>query len=243
MKVRLKDLNNITSSKIDYSNIMFEIFGYRKTWLFKRLMFRHKFVKAYRLVSDVKEVDISKIELDRNIDLKVPSHIDNITYMAMMELQAILSKPYEDIQEHIANVITKVCFSENIDKDYSSSCGEYKDFKKLVLNSSLFEMMGIFNWIVKAVEVSNMDWKKRFLSVSVVDEDYEQANNGAMEQFNVIRTIKNLCKDFNVTYSEAWQLSYAVSQTSSYENATQNNVQQKLIKLKEAKMKKQRQAY
>ena len=74
--------------------------------------------------------------------------------------------------------------------------------------------------------------------------EYNQANGGAMDQFNVIRTIKNLCKDFNVDYYQAWQLSYALTQTSSYDSATEGYVQDKLRKIKEAKFKaQQKQAY
>lgn len=75
------------------------------------------------------------------------------------------------------------------------------------------------------------------MSVQVDDADYAQADGGAMSQFNVICTIKNLCKEFNVDYDGAWQLSYALTQTSSYAVATQGHVQDKLRKLKEVKFK------
>ena len=76
------------------------------------------------------------------------------------------------------------------------------------------------------------------LSVHVEDKDFEQAGGNRMSQFNVINTIKMLCRDFNCTDSEAWQKSYALSQTNSYEAASRNFTQDQMRMLKEVKMKR-----
>ena len=100
-----------------------------------------------------------------------------------MEIQA-LAQDENDMQDYIANIISKACFSENYKVDYSSNIDEYKEFKKLILNSSLIDMMGIYNWVVKAIGASNIEWKKRFLSVQVDDPRIQSSKwwcNGSIQ--------------------------------------------------------------
>lgn len=238
-KIRLKDLNNVSSDVPVYADIMEGVCEYKNNWIGKRFKFKSKFIEAFNLVQATRQINITLIELNRDIEINVPNNIDNITYKAMMEIQS-LSEHGDDVQDYIANMITKACFSENYKKDYSTQADEYDELKKRVLSAPLEDMMGIYNWIIKGLDASNLEWKKRFMSVQVDDPEYTQADGGAMAQFNVIRTIKNICKDFNVGYDQAWQLSYALTQTSSYEVATQNNVQDKLRIIKEAKFKASR---
>ena len=84
-------------------------------------------------------------------------------------------------------------------------------------------------------------WSERFLSVEVLDADYEQANGSRMAQFSVILSVKAMCKEFNIPFKDAWQLSYNLVQTNSYANATSGKIQDDMRILKEAKMKQSRQ--
>jgi len=214
------------------------LFEYKKRFLINIFKFKKVFNEVFELVEQTKQQNISLIGLNRNIDIKVPANIDGITYKAMMELQA-MSENDGDIQDYIATVVTKVCYSENYDEDYSTNNDNYTILREKILNSPLVDMMGVYNWTITSLRESNKHWKERFLSVQVTDADYSQADAGAMAQFNVIRTVKNLCKDFNVDYYQAWQLSYALTQTSAYDSATESHVQDKLRKLKEVKMRAQ----
>jgi hypothetical protein len=69
-----------------------------------------------------------------------------------------------------------------------------------------------------------------------------QSGVGALQQFTILNTIKTLCTDFNVDYDEAWQMSYALTQTNSYAKATYDHVHENLRILKEHKMKAQKRA-
>ena len=75
------------------------------------------------------------------------------------------------------------------------------------------------------------------MSVEVPNEDVKKAGVGRMNQFSVLSTIKTMCADFNCTYDEAWQMSYAISQTNSYSKATYDHIHENLRILKEHQMK------
>lgn len=243
--LRLKDLENISSKNPNYSIIMKEILNYKNTFFFKKRNFKKNFLKAHSLIFEARNIDISKISLSDNIDIKIPKHIGNISFMAMMELQ-ILMKNYEkeiDFGKYIAKIICIACYSENYKGDYSSNNYKFKSFYNHILNSPIWDMIGIYNWIDKNLRELEIEWNKRFLSVQVEDKDYEQAGGSRMNQFNVINTIKSICKDFNLTYEKAWQVSYALTQTNSYAKATANHIQDQMRQIKEAKMKKHRNQY
>lgn len=241
--LRLRDIENISQQNVDYVTIMKEVLGYNNYWFGRKFVYQSKLMQAHYLVTQSKNVDPTKVELNPDCEIKVPNNIDSITFRAMMELQATLGNSNEEnFTQTIAQIISIVCYQENCDGDYDSNCKSFLKFKERVLNAPIWDMMGIYNWIYKKENESKITWQQRFMSVSVEDQDYQQAGGASMQQFNVINTLKMLCRDFNCTDDRAWQKSYALSQTNSYSLATQNFVQDQMRKIKEVKMKKARNA-
>lgn len=238
-KIRFKHLEGLTSGKPDYVGIMVDVLGFNNRRLGRRRVFNWKFKQAFNLVEQMKTIDIKKVEENPDCKIKRPSNVDNISYMAMMEIQT-LSLSEGTLIDSMAELITKVCYCEYTDKDYSSESKEYADLKTRVLNSPMLDAIGLYNWITKALEDSNKLWSTRFFEVEVSDPDYDNAGGQIMAQFNVINTIKAICNDFNVDFDKAWQMSYGIVQSNSLAKATANYVQEQMRKIKEAKMRSER---
>lgn len=250
--LRLRDLHNISSEEVDYPKIMTEVVGYNNYRIGRKYVFKKAFTQAYKLVQEARLVDPNSVKYNPECGIRIPSNIDSITFRAMIELQTYLKNSNEDLVETIAQIISIVCYQENTfhkvegefkSVKYDSNSLKFKKFKEKILDSYIWDMMGIYNWICKSERESRIIWQQRFMSVHIEDPDYEMAGASSLQQFNVIKTIKILCRDFNCGVEEAWQMSYAMSQTNSYEIATGNYVQDQLRKLREIKMKKQRKGF
>lgn len=196
---------------------------------------RLRYQKELRILSyDIHNIlnkNAEDIKYDKDCGIKIPSNIDNISFENMMSLLSF-KKEGKDLIEVICAKIALACHEENNVSENT--------MKRRVLELPFVSAMGIINWINESIRKSQEDWEKRFLSVYVVDKDYDAAGGHAMNQFNVINTIKNTCNDFNVTYKEAWKMPYSVVQTNSYAKATASYVQHKMEQIKKQKMEQQR---
>lgn len=242
--IKLKHLPIIGSDKIEYSEVMTEIVGYKNTWLRRRRRFKEAFKIAYELIEEIRKVDISKVEWTEDCPIDKPANIDFICFQAMMELQALLEGGIEEdaLVDNITKTIAISCFeSSHKGVDYSSDNEAFENFRQHILQQPLIDMFGLYNWIVESINESSKMWSQRFLSVELQDADYDQANGHRMVQFNVIMSIKNICSDFNIPFKEAWLLSYNLVQTNSYSKATSTKIQDDMRILKEARMKATRQ--
>ncbi len=241
-KLRLKDLNNISSESVDATVFFKEIFGFQKTWFFTKRRFNKLAPKVFDLMTHYRNMDISKLSYNENCNIERPQQIDFITFRAMMELISLLSQNEQDMdaQQKIAIAIATVGFSQRFSIDYNSQCEQYDTFIETILNEPLEDMVGYYNWIVKSVEESQKEWQKRFLSVKVDNPTYDKAEKGRMSQFNIINTIKTICADFNCSYEEAWQVSYNLTQTNSYCEATRSRIQSEETKLREIEFQQKR---
>lgn len=245
--LRLKDLENIASDNVDITIIMKEVLGYKNYPIGRKFVFENKAKKALHMINEARSVDPKECIYNPNCGIKIPQNIDYISFRAMMELRSTIGNSDDsNFTNTVAQIISIVCYQEN-NKDingkplkYDSNCIEFKNFTKKILNSYVWDMMGVYNWIDKAEKESQKNWLERFMSVHVEDKDFENAGAESLNQFNVLKTIKILCRDFNVGYEKAWQMSYALTQTNSYEIATTNFVKNQLTKLKEIKMKNER---
>lgn len=238
--IRLRDLENVVSEKVDMKNLMDEAYGFENKGIFRAF----KLVKVFKQVKHdleiVRATDVSKIAF-KECFIKKPDHIEKITYSAMMELNGVLHKEHDiPLSEIIAKVIATTCFSENHIQDYNSETRAFKNFQNRILNSPLLEMFGLYNWIMKSFKESNDSWEEKFFSVEVEDPDYELAGGKRMAQFNVINTIKKTCKDFNRNDTEAWQMPYYMVQMNNYEAASSAYTQSQMTMLKESKMRTER---
>lgn len=237
--LRLKDIENISNEDVDYKIIMREVLGFKNKYFLRKYIFAKKFKEALYLVKEAQGVNPTLVVRSELTSIKVPYNIDNISFRAMLELRTTLHNydGVSDFGEHCSKVIAIACYSSNFDDDYNSLCKGFIEFENKILISPIWEMVGIYNWINKQLDESDETWNKRFLSVELEDPDYISAGGNRMDQFNVNTTIKTLCKSYNVTYKEAWQLPYVLSQTNSYSMATYNHIQDQMRIIKENKMR------
>tara|TARA_R110000744_G_scaffold373093_1_gene485110 strand:- start:19 stop:774 length:756 start_codon:yes stop_codon:yes gene_type:complete len=241
--IKLRHLGVIGAEKVDYAQAMEDIIGYKNNWFSKKYRFITKFRQTFELVEAIRKVDVSNIQWTEDCPIDKPANIDFISFQAMMELQALLDGGLEEdkLSDNISKTIAISCFESNLEDSYSSDSFEFKAFQEYILDMPLVEMFGLYNWIVESINESAKIWSERFLSVEVLDPDYEQANGSRMSQFSVILSIKSICKEFNIPFKDAWLLSYNLVQTNSYSNATAGKIQDDMRILKEAKMKQSRQ--
>lgn len=240
-KLKLRHLELLEAENIDYATLMIELNGYKNTWWNKKFIFLKSFAKTFKFIEYVKGLDPSLIERDPNCKIKCPESIDDITFMAMMELQTLLNTDSEkSLALLMAEAIAISCFSENHKIDFNVDGLEFEDFKNRVFESPAIEMLGISNWINKELKESQQHWSQQFFSVEVIDKDYEQAGGHKMSAFNIINTIKSICSDFNYTEKEAWQVSYSLTQINSLSKATSAYIQNQMSIIKEARMKTNR---
>lgn len=239
-ELRLRDLDNISSKEPDYTGIMKEL-GYRNYLFNRHPRFTKYFIESHKIIEEGRQIDPKNIEPSPDCKILRPNNIDDITFKAMMELRAVAgTKVEKGLMGVISEMITIACFKTNHQGNYDSKSNRFKWFRQRVLNAPLVEMFGLYNWIYKSLKESNIMWEKRFMTVKVDDNDYEEAGGQRMGQFNVINTLKKTIRDFNCTKSEAWQTSYSLTQTNSYEEATRNHTQDEMRKIKERNMKRDR---
>tara|TARA_R110000737_G_scaffold183478_2_gene207045 strand:- start:2622 stop:3374 length:753 start_codon:yes stop_codon:yes gene_type:complete len=244
-KFKLKHLNDIAKKNIDYKVLMSELFEYRDNWFNRILHLIKSHRKMLTMITIINSLQLKKIEPDPDCKILLPDSVDNITFIAMMKVQILMTDPGDrTTAEAICELIATVCYSANLtnlmDPKFDTDSLDYKKFKLLVWNTSAVQMFGLYNSITKSLDESSKIWQERFLSVQVEDKDYEAAGGNRMNQFNVITTIERLCSAFNYTEEEAWQVSYSLSQTHSYKNSTYGHIQNEMTLIKERKMKQQR---
>lgn len=240
--VKLKHLAWVSDNQIRYDRIMVEALGFNKRNPFKRFLFVRYFKKAFKLGQLIAEYDPQGTSYDKEKGkIKIPESIDHIPFIARMELESAISTvSKKSIWEDVAQTIAIVCFFENKVIPFKSESQEFLNFVNEILEQPLIEMLGLFNDILSWADSSRVDWGRRFDEVSSTDPDYIQAGGVLLNRFNVIVTIRNTCNDMNVTYDDAWQLPYVVIQTNELSKATAANIQDRMTKIKEARMKAQR---
>ena len=240
-KFKLKHLDLISEENIDYAKFMIALFGYKNSRWNKVKAFVSCYRKTYDLIEKIKQIDPKKVGLNKDCPIKFYENIDSISFSAMMQVQ-MLSNNSEDkkIGELISELIAVTCYERNHNKDFDIESLSFKHFQNRILESPAFDMIGLYNHLDKQLKDSANMWERLFFEVEVIDQDYMEAGGSALDKFNVINTIKMICNDFNLTYKEAWQMPYGVTQTNSLAKATSTFVQEKMSKIKERKMRIQR---
>lgn len=239
---KLKHLPELISGRPDYSKIMAEVCGYKNNWIGRKWVFVWKFRQAYRLVKEAQDINPNTVEENPDCEIKRPNSIDHIPFVAMLDIQSLLSNAgnNDNTTQLIIELIAKSSYSSNCDGDYNSSSDQYKDFRKRVEDMPLADAFGLYNWIDKQLDESVQFWNQKFFGVQVDDQDFELAGGAILNNFNVINTIKSICADFNITEKEAWQVSYSMVQTNSLAKATERFIQDRMRVQKESRMRQQR---
>lgn len=240
-KIKLKHLGLFTEEKVDYHEVMKKIIGYKGNKIKKMLTFHKVFNQAYRLTEEISNIKIDELEHSPDNPIKIPDNIDNITFAARMEVESQINKMDQgDLVENISRVIAIACFSDNINQNFDIDKGPFRSFQARILNQPALDMLGHFNTIKTALTASNSKWEKLFKGVDSTDPDFIQAGGQQMSRFNVINTVKTICKEFNYDYDQAWQMPYIVVQMNSLEGATEGWIQNKMAKIKEKRMLQKR---
>lgn len=241
-QIRLRHLDYISQPKVDLKTIFKDVLVYNR-WKFWRIF---AFIKQVRqlskIIEEYRNIDVKKVEEVENFSIKRPSSIDEIPLIAMLELRGLFDKDVEEtpIGELIIHTITIACFNANYNKDFDINSKEFKEFKRTVEDSDLLSSMGLYRWISEAVDESSKEWQRAFFDVEVIDKDFIQAGGNMLEKFNVLATIKNTARDFNVTFDQAQQYSYGLTQANSLEAATRAKIQANMTDISEARMRAQR---
>lgn len=240
-KFKLKHLNILIEedkAKQDLSILMIDILGYKNSFFGKTKWFFKNFIKIKQIVGDIEREDYKSIKLNKNSPIKFALSIDHISYAQMLELQSFVNNENDLLMaEHIAKIITIATYSENKEAKYESGNKSWTAYNELILNSNMFDMIGLYNFIIEDLKQTSKDWQDRFFSVEVIDKDLEKAGGQELAQFNVINTIKAICEDFNCDEKQAWEKSYYLVMTNSYSKAYASFVQQKIQVQKEAEIK------
>ena len=240
-KLRLKHVDvlaEVDDSKRDLSSLMLDVFGWKYTFFGKRKKFLDYAKKANDLVIEVSSIDYKEMKVNDNSHIVRPGNIDSIPYLTMLDLINEKSEGGKgSLALHIANVNALATYEENRISQYTSGSKSFLRYRDNLLELNLFDMVGLYNWVVESLEDSAKGWNERFLSVEVIDKDLESVGGGSLHQFNVINTIKSVCKDFNVSEKEAWYISYNLVMTNSYSKAYEGFLQDQIRKKQEAKMK------
>ncbi|MEK0370242.1 MAG: hypothetical protein QQN55_03685 [Nitrosopumilus sp.] len=244
-KFKLKHIDLITGKNVDYMPLMRDMLDYKHTRFDKVFRYKKQFKKMYAFIKEFGLINPTLLEYRKTCKIRKPESIDSITLIAMMEINMMFGS--EDnakrpIGELMADLISIACFSENINGEFDIDSYSYEKFRNRVLNEPAYEMIGLYNWIDEALKESSKLWSNLFFQVEVTDKDYIQAGGDIMNQFNVLNTIRTICKDFNVTIKQAWQEDYGVTQSNSLSHATQAFIQDKMAKIKEARMKAEQKA-
>jgi len=238
---KLKHLDLIIeqdNSKKDFATLMREVLGYKNSVFGKAKWFVKNFLKIKGMVAKISSMDYSKMEINENSIIKKPVSVDHVTYLQMLELQSLVnSNDGESMSAYIARVIAITTYGENRTNEYKADSPSFNNHLHIVLNQPLKDMVGLYNWILKDIDKTSKDWQERFLSVEVTDNDFTRAGGDNLQQFNVLFTIKTLCKEFNVSEKEAWHISYYLAQTNSYATAYQGFIQENIRIAKEAEIK------
>jgi len=243
-KFKLKHLDVLIEedkSKQDLALLMREIMGYKNSFFGKTKHFVKCFVQMKKLVVDIEKIDYDSIKLNEKSHINKPVSVDHICYSAMLNLQSFSQNENDlTMASHMAKVIAIATYEENKESDYKADSNSFNAYNKAILECNMFDMVGLYNWIIKDLELTSTQWQERFHSVEITDQDLLRAGGENLKQFNVINTIKTICSDFNCEESQAWRKSYYLIQSNSYSKAYSSFVQNNIKIQKEAEMKAKR---
>ena len=236
--VKLKHFDLVIGKEVDYQNIMTEIFGYKNTWLDRKLLFSYKFKEIYKVIEELREVDTSKLALGITTTIKVPENVDTASYQARLEASMAMEKSGVD---KVATVIATICFEKQFGRQFDSDSRLFKEYKQSILNKPLLEMMAVFNVILAKLNQSIELWNKLFKSVEVIDPVYESVGGpNILNRFSVQSTVKTMISDYGFSYKEVFMQQYLLIQTNLWEHQCRAFVNDLMTKHKERQMKAER---
>jgi len=240
-KLKLKHVDvlaEVDESKRDLSSLMLDVFDWKYTFFGRKKKFLDLAKKSHDLAIEVSKVDYKEMKVNENSHILKPGNIDAISYLSMLDLLGAKSQGSKDsLALHIANVNAIATYEENKTPKYTMGSKSFERYRDSLLELNLFDMVGLFNWVIESLETSAKSWNERFMSVEVKDKNLESVGGSALHQFNVVNTIKGICKDFNIGEKDAWYISYNLVMTNNYSKAYEGYLQDQIRIKKEAEMK------
>lgn len=235
-------LSSEDASKIDYATLMVDVLDYKNSLFGKTKWFVKNFSIINLLVQEVRQISTDDVVLNDSCNTKKPLTIDDISYLSMLNLQSYLDigEFGDSISHHVSKVVAMATYGANKSINYKPDSISYTRYEESLLDKPLFDMLGLYNWVIKDLVRSRKDWDDRFFSVEVLDKDFEKHGGQDMRQFNVINTVKNLCKDFNTPEKDVWNFSYSLVMTNNYEKAFAYWIQKNIQVAKEAEIERNR---
>tara|TARA_B110000285_G_scaffold218295_1_gene267586 strand:+ start:323 stop:1060 length:738 start_codon:yes stop_codon:yes gene_type:complete len=235
-KFKLKHLDIILEDKKkDFATLMVDVLGYKNSIFGKAKFFVKNFLEMKKMLEDIEKVDFEKIPLNENSHIKKPSSINDIPYLAMLNLRGVVDNQSElSMANYIAKIIAIATYSENRSSLYKPESKSFNNYVNNLMNVSLFDMVALYVHITNDLKNTSKEWDERFMSVEIKDSYLENAGGEGLAQFNVVNTIKGLCNEFNVTHEEAMYISYSLVMTSAYSKAYSGYVQENIRIKKEA---------
>jgi hypothetical protein len=236
--MKLKFLTTLSQEKVDLSTVLRECLGVKKVRWYHTIYFIKTYKRLYREAERIRALDPKKITESSDCKIKRPTSIDSIAFGATVELQILFQNPGErEIGELMTETIALSCYESCTGKLFDSDTEDFKEFRELVANSDLEQMLGLYNWIDKNLNEAQEKWNTLFSNVRIYDQDWDNAGGRDMEKFSVLNTIKAACSDFNLDYYRVLQVPYNLIQASSLSKATQDFIQDKMRIAIEARMK------
>src|SRR5690554_3125112 len=198
-QIKLKHLGLFIEEEVDYSEIMHQVFGLKKSGWKRFIHFHRVFKKSYSLYREVSNIEIDKLLRPDHSPILLPPSIEDISFAARMEIESLISRLDKlDVIDAISSIVAAAAFEETKNKRFDAESKLFKEFKLKILNEPAFDMIGLFNWIKRAIISSNISWEQRFALTDSTDPDFTQAGGSQLQRFNVINSIKTICSDFNL---------------------------------------------
>lgn len=238
------ELEDDSTNKIDVKQILQEILGTKRLRWYHALKFLKTYKSLSREIERLSQLDPKLVEENPNCKIKKPEQIDSISLGAMIELQIMFQNPGErTLQELYLNTLSLSLFESHCQKPFDSNSQEYKEFQQLLLNTDIETIFGLFNWVTSAYDKSIEFWNKQFNQVQVSNADWDQAGGKMMEKFSILNNIKSVCQEFNLSYQQALQIEYGLSQASQLSKATLSFIEDNMRVNMESRMRFERQQY
>ena len=229
-KFKLRHLDIVLDEeRKDIATLMVDILDYKNSIFGKTKFFVKNFLKIKTIVAELENLDFETIPLNKESHIKSADSIDDISYLAMLNLRGAIDNSSElSMSNYIANVISIATYGENRFSKYKPNSKSFKNYLDSVMNANMFDMIGLYMHILRDLESTSKEWNERFMSVEVIDKDLEAAGGAGLQQFNVVNTIKALCNDFNVTHDAAMYISYSLVMTNNYSKAYAGFIQENI---------------
>lgn len=235
-RFKLKHLDIVLDeSNKGIATLMVDILGYKNSIFGKAKFFVKNFTKLKLIKDELENIDFESIPLNKDSHIKSTGSINEISYLAMLNLKALIENSDDSsMSNYIAKVIAISTYSENRESLYKQDSKSFKLYVENIMECNMLDMIALYVWILEDLKKTSKEWDERFMSVEVIDKDLENAGGSGLLQFNVINTIKGICKDFNVNDEEAMYKSYNLVMTNSYSKAYSNFIQETIRVKKEA---------